>query len=105
MSAYVQWGLLEITVKKVNLILMELVTFILFTLVIDCGCLGNPGNGTVSLSNTTYNSEARYSCNTGYTLTGENMRTCQNSGLWSGQGVLVSLHENVPFHVIKVFVK
>ena len=48
---------------------------------VDCGALGNPGNGVVSFTDTTYNSVA---CSTGYTLTGDDTRTCQSSGLWSG---------------------
>ena len=51
---------------------------------VDCGTLGNPANGEVSASNTNYNSTAMYSCNTGYTLTGHIIRTCLESGLWSG---------------------
>ena len=50
---------------------------------VDCGSLDNPGNGVVSFTDTTYNSVATYSCNTGYTLTGDDMRTCQSSGVWS----------------------
>ena len=52
--------------------------------VVDCGFLGNPGNGNVSLSSTTYNSTATYSCKTGYTLTGDDVRICLDSGIWSG---------------------
>ena len=51
---------------------------------IDCGSLDDPTNGEVSVSGTTLNSVATYSCNTGYTLTGDDMRTCLESGLWSG---------------------
>ncbi|CAI7992907.1 Sushi, von Willebrand factor type A, EGF and pentraxin domain-containing protein 1 [Geodia barretti] len=51
---------------------------------IDCGCLENPKNGTVELTGTTYNSEAVYSCNTGYSMTGNRMRACSESGVWSG---------------------
>ena len=50
---------------------------------VDCGTLGNPANGMVSVSTTTYNSVATYSCNTGHTLTGDDMRTCLETGLWS----------------------
>ena len=54
-------------------------------LVINCGCLENPGNGSVSFTDTTYSSTATYSCNTGYTLTAENeMITCLEVGNWSG---------------------
>ena len=33
----------------------------------------------------TTNSTATYTCESGYQLTGDQTRTCQNSGLWSGQ--------------------
>ena len=52
--------------------------------VVDCGDLEDPANGEVSVSGTTVNSVATYSCNTGYTLTGDNMRMCLETGLWSG---------------------
>ena len=52
--------------------------------VVDCGALDNPANGEVFLTNTTFNSVATYSCNTGYNLTGDNMRTCLETGFWSG---------------------
>ena len=51
---------------------------------IDCGVLINPANGEVVAFVTTFNSTATYSCNTGYTLTGDDMRTCLETGLWSG---------------------
>ena len=50
---------------------------------IDCGDIAHPQNGEVSFSNTTYNSVANYSCNTGYNLTGDVTRTCLNTSLWS----------------------
>ena len=52
--------------------------------VVDCGALDNPENEVVLSTDTTYNSVATYSCNAGYTLTGDDMRTCQSSGVWSG---------------------
>ena len=51
---------------------------------IDCGSLDDPANGDVSVSSTTFNSMATYSCNTGYTLTGDDMRMCTESSRWSG---------------------
>ena len=56
----------------------------IFLIAIDCGSLGDPENGMVSVSTTTYNSVATYSCNTGYTRTGNVSRTCLDTGLWSG---------------------
>ena len=52
---------------------------------IDCGPLGHPENGRVSLSGTTYNSVATYSCDSGYGLIGNNTRTCLGTGNWSGR--------------------
>ena len=48
---------------------------------IDCGPLDNLTNG--HLLNTTLNRIATYSCNSGYTLNGTQMRICQTSGRWS----------------------
>ena len=52
--------------------------------VIDCGPLDHPANGEVSVPSTAFSFNATYSCNTGYTLTGDDMRMCMESGLWSG---------------------
>ena len=49
----------------------------------DCGPLDDPANGEVSVSGTIFNSTATYSCNTGYTLTGDDMRMCLETGFWS----------------------
>ena len=51
---------------------------------IDCGLLTDPENGEVSFSTATYSSVATYSCDSGYALIGDNMRTCLDTGLWSG---------------------
>ncbi len=52
--------------------------------VIDCGSLANPVNGQVMVTNTTYNSIATYSCNTGYLeVGGTTSRSCQDDGNWS----------------------
>ena len=64
--------------------ILHLISCTIFASEIDCGALDGPVNGDVSVSSTTYNSTATYSCNTGYTLTGDDMRTCMESGLWSG---------------------
>ena len=41
-------------------------------------------NGMVNYTNTTYNSVATYSCNTGYILSGDDSRRCQENETWSG---------------------
>lgn len=59
--------------------------FAFVTLVIDCGPLENPKNGSVSVAATTVNSIAYYQCNSGFTLVGEAMRVCQKDSTWSGR--------------------
>ena len=44
----------------------------------------NPLNGQVTFSSTVFNSFASYSCASGFTLDGLNIRTCLASGSWSG---------------------
>ena len=69
--------------------------FILILLVVDCGNLNDPANGSVTHnSGTTFGQTATYSCNTGYTLVGDSTHTCQDTGFWSGseptcQGMLL----------------
>ena len=53
--------------------------------VVDCGALMNPDNGRVDTpQGTTLNRLATYSCNCGYCLVGDETRTCQANGQWSG---------------------
>ena len=53
--------------------------------VVDCGNLTDPVNGSVNhTSGTTFGQTATYSCNTGYNLVGDSIRTCQATGEWSG---------------------
>ncbi len=52
---------------------------------VDCGALTDPMNGLVDTSSgTTFMNTATYTCNNGYTLTGDATRTCQDNGEWSG---------------------
>ena len=51
---------------------------------VNCGALANPSNGTVDTSSgTTFMMTATYTCNPGYTLTGDMTRTCQADGMWN----------------------
>ena len=65
---------------------------------VDCGSLPDPENGRVkAVSGTTYNNTVQYSCNAGYMLIGEEMRTCQSNLSWIPPapycvGKLVYLH-------------
>ena len=52
---------------------------------VDCGNLTDPANGQVTLTaGTTFKQIATYRCNTGYNLVGDSTRTCQATGIWSG---------------------
>ena len=61
-------------------------TAYLFT-VVDCATLTNPVNGQVShTAGTTFGQTATYNCNPGHILMGNNTRSCQATGVWSGSG-------------------
>ena len=68
-------GIYETSFKSLVYLVLSLV---------DCGALDNPDNGMVDVSETVLDSVATYSCNTGYTLTGDATRTCQGNSTWSG---------------------
>ena len=53
--------------------------------VADCGSLVAPENGTLTIDSTTFESTVNYSCDEGYNIAGDEMRTCQENGSWSGQ--------------------
>ena len=56
-----------------------------FSTVVDCGTQTNPDNGQVIRANgTTFGQTATYSCDTSYNLVGHSTRTCQATGVWSG---------------------
>ncbi|KAG5855860.1 hypothetical protein ANANG_G00001150 [Anguilla anguilla] len=52
--------------------------------IISCGTLGIPANGNKIGTLTVYGATAIFSCNTGYTLVGAQVRECLSNGLWSG---------------------
>ena len=59
--------------------------YIFLLTVVDCGSLTDPDNGLVTrTAGTTFGQTATYSCNTGYNLVGDSIRTCQATGNWSG---------------------
>ena len=50
----------------------------------DCGPLTDPHNGQVDTSSgTTFERIAAYTCDTGYTLSGSQSRTCGTDGMWT----------------------
>jgi len=52
--------------------------------IVDCGILVAPVDGTISVPVTTYGSDATYTCDGGAPLSGDLIRTCQDTGDWSG---------------------
>ena len=48
-----------------------------------CEILSNPVNGRVAHEGTDVGSVATYSCESGYTLSGEAERRCRSDGSWS----------------------
>ena len=50
-----------------------------------CDELSSPANGDVIWNGTTSGSTATYTCDSGYQLSGDQTRTCQNTGVWSGE--------------------
>ena len=57
----------------------------MFIVVGNCPELIPPINGSIEYSiNDTYYVIAEYSCNTGYTLNGNAMRLCNDTGVWDG---------------------
>ncbi len=59
-------------------------TNLFFPLVINCGNLPSLDNGLVTISIDDFGSNASYTCNTGYMLTGDVIRVCEVTGDWSG---------------------
>ena len=53
-------------------------------IVIDCGEPPSVDGGGFNVTETTFQSLARYGCNEGFTLSGSQSRTCQADGTWSG---------------------
>ena len=52
---------------------------------ITCQKLDAPDYGSVSASDSTYGSKATYVCDHGYEMYGQDYRTCEYNGKWSGR--------------------
>ena len=65
----------------------------LISVAIDCGPLDSPDNGIVRVEGTTVGSFAKYTCNSGFKLSGSDMRTCQATGEWSGRAPVCQCKE------------
>ncbi|XP_064397066.1 uncharacterized protein LOC135343945 isoform X4 [Halichondria panicea] len=51
--------------------------------IIECADLVDPENGAVTVGSNTFQSEAMYSCNSGYDLRGSSTTVCQSNSMWS----------------------
>ena len=51
----------------------------------SCSELSNPANGAVIWNGLTTGSSAIYFCDSGYQMTGVEIRTCMINGMWSGE--------------------
>ena len=59
-----------------------------FSFLVSCPSLTDPSNGMINCSLGddgvhSYEDTCGYTCNTGYELTGSDIRTCQSVGSWS----------------------
>ena len=58
--------------------------FLITPAVVLCDPLSDPTNGMVTVEDRTVDSVAIYECDTGYELNGDETRTCEDDGEWSG---------------------
>ncbi len=74
--------LVHVSYPSLSMLLCNQLLFYI-PLAVDCGFLGNPSNGAVDTSSgTTFMLTANYTCNTGYTLTGDMTRICGADAMW-----------------------
>ena len=60
-----------------------------------CSELSSPVNGEVTWTGLTTGSTATYTCDSDYQLIGNQTRTCQNTGVWSGRNSTCTCMRNV----------
>lgn len=74
--------------------------------VISCGAVSGPLNGGVTTSSTDYGGTVEYFCDDGFELSGNAIRTCAASGVWSGSdpqctGIYTCMHACMQSHAIE----
>ncbi len=55
-----------------------------FLVIVECDDLSNPANGVVNQPGNSVGTVSSYTCNGGFLLVGDETRTCQKDGEWSG---------------------
>ena len=79
---------LTVYVKEVSK-LSSLLCILLYIHALVCPLLNNPADGIINCSLgddkvPTYEDTCGFTCNTGYELVGNDTRTCESDGNWSG---------------------
>ena len=69
--------------------MIHILQIIKYCVKVLCSSLNDPNNGIISCSLgddgvSSYEDTCSFTCNTGYELTGSDIRTCQSDGRWSG---------------------
>ena len=72
---------------------------------IDCGALSTPDKAEKVLeTHTRVGGVVRFKCkDKGYKISGSEIRTCLNTGLWSGHTTLCkrkAIHRSVPYYLV-----
>ena len=65
---------------------------------VDCGNHSQPENGEVSMSTSTLDSMANFSCKKGFILQGSSTRECLKNRSWSGIAALCFGEHKEPIH-------
>ena len=55
-----------------------------FLLVVSCGSLSSPTNGSITITEVTFGALANFTCDEGFNLIGSSSRQCLANGNWSG---------------------
>ena len=74
---------------SIKIISLHVHTHVVLTIVVPCPLLTDPNNGMITCSLgddgvPSYEDTCSFTCNTGYELTGNDIRTCQSDRSWSG---------------------
>ncbi len=65
--------------------------------IVECPTLVDPVNGDIALSGNTPGSSASYTCISGYTVDGNDIRFCQGDGTWTGTDPICRREPQLPY--------
>ena len=72
---------------------------------VDCGDLDDPTNGMVSNHTAIFDSTATYTCDTGYSPTGNDTTTCLISGNWSSEPIICTSKNSITDVAVNLITK